>query len=766
MKKTTCLLGLFILLGFTSAFSQIITGKVTDDSKQSIPYANVMLYSLPDSVFVAGTVTDEQGHFTLKNNTGKAGLLKASFVGYTTSWINAANDVPIILKPAGTELKQVVVTAPQKVFKSENGAIVANVKNTVLATLPSASEVIAQMPFVTQEDGAFTIFGKGSPTMYINNRLVRNQDELNRLSPKDIKNIKVITMPGAEYDASVKSVIRITTERTLGEGISGSFYTMQGYSNVYSGRQNLQLNYRKEAWDIFGSLGWVHQKRKANTNINQYIDLKDSIISQKNDAHEKMNGKVFNPELGFNFNPNSKISAGIKYNGTFVSPSSSLNIDLESKSPSVIQKVKEAALFSGNDYSHIVNGYFDGDLSSKLRLNVSADFLKSKDETDQNTYEMAVSVDTILSIGIQKNKLYAIKDIFTYHSGHESFCFGTEYSYTDVKQSYTINQPALGISNSNTRLKQNRGAIFASFQKQFFERYTLNAGLRYEHVDFNYYNNGIQVEEQSKKYNELFPNLSLSYADKQLNINASYERKINYPAYSQLRSNVQYDSPFTYEGGNPNLAPSFSNAFTWMTGWKRWQLMASYTRNKNEIQKLFSQYEDRPIILLRHQNVPTSENMGISLSFNSSIHFWNPRLEVSVYNQWLHLDNSENQYNHAHWEGKWNNTLRFKNDFIVRANLLYATSGNYGIVYLEKRWSTDLSVSKELLKRQLSLLAGVKDIFNTSAAKWNMVYQNIGMNYQSDYHPRQFYISLSYRFNPTRDKYKGQQATDEVERLK
>jgi hypothetical protein len=49
---------------------------------------------------------------------------------------------------------------------------------------------------------------------------MQDQMELQRLQPSDIKNIEVISNPGARYDASVKSVIRITTKKPQGEGFS------------------------------------------------------------------------------------------------------------------------------------------------------------------------------------------------------------------------------------------------------------------------------------------------------------------------------------------------------------------------------------------------------------------------------------------------------------------------------------------------------------------------------------------------------------------
>ena len=50
-----------------ATFAQTFTGKVVDEKNQPLPYANVVLLSLPDSTFVAGTVSDESGAFSLRS---------------------------------------------------------------------------------------------------------------------------------------------------------------------------------------------------------------------------------------------------------------------------------------------------------------------------------------------------------------------------------------------------------------------------------------------------------------------------------------------------------------------------------------------------------------------------------------------------------------------------------------------------------------------------------------------------------------------------
>lgn len=62
-KQILCLLCSLVCACGLSA--QTITGKLTDEQNQPLPYANVVILSLPDSAFVNGTVSAEDGSFSL-----------------------------------------------------------------------------------------------------------------------------------------------------------------------------------------------------------------------------------------------------------------------------------------------------------------------------------------------------------------------------------------------------------------------------------------------------------------------------------------------------------------------------------------------------------------------------------------------------------------------------------------------------------------------------------------------------------------------------
>ena len=70
---------------------------------------------------------------------------------------------------------------------------------------------------------------------------------MKRLRSHDIRDVEVITNPGAAYDASVAAVVRIKTRRQQGEGLSGKM-DLNDSQALANGNNNLSssvnMNYR------------------------------------------------------------------------------------------------------------------------------------------------------------------------------------------------------------------------------------------------------------------------------------------------------------------------------------------------------------------------------------------------------------------------------------------------------------------------------------------------------------------------------------------
>jgi tonB-dependent receptor plug domain-containing protein len=212
-----------LLIGTLAAacatYAQQLTGRVVDTQNQSIEFANVALYVLPDSVLVTGTITDAHGDFTIERGVTKRALLKISFVGYETQTVEARPGVTVTLKPESTQLAEVTVRANRPAIRLKNDALVASVQGSMLSQAGTANDVLRRLPSLTVDSkGNISVFGKGEAKIYINRREVRDLSELDQLNSADIRDVKIIRNPGAGYDASVKAVIRINTVRNAGDG--------------------------------------------------------------------------------------------------------------------------------------------------------------------------------------------------------------------------------------------------------------------------------------------------------------------------------------------------------------------------------------------------------------------------------------------------------------------------------------------------------------------------------------------------------------------
>lgn len=162
-------------------------------------------------------------------------MVKLTSVGYAPQLFDAAAVHPqdtIAMTPMSFALGEIVVRSNLPTTAIKGDALVTNVENSILSQAGTANDVLTQVPMVLGRDGNYEVFGKGVPVIYINGRMVHDTNELSQLNSADIRSVEVITNPGAKYDASVTSVIRIRTKRPQGDGFSGTLRTQMGFSAI------------------------------------------------------------------------------------------------------------------------------------------------------------------------------------------------------------------------------------------------------------------------------------------------------------------------------------------------------------------------------------------------------------------------------------------------------------------------------------------------------------------------------------------------------
>jgi hypothetical protein len=203
------------------AGDSMIEAGIIDESGNAAEYANITLLSPIDSTIVGHGVSNENGSFVIPCNSRKV-LARITYVGYKTiSRIYSNPEMGIIkLQPETMIIKGVVVKGDRPQYKMSPGGVEVAVEHTLLSKMANTFDVLNLLPRVSVNGQKISVFGKGTPIVYINNKRVNDNNEIVNITPDNIKSISVITSPGAEYSATVQSVIRIKTIKKQINGIS------------------------------------------------------------------------------------------------------------------------------------------------------------------------------------------------------------------------------------------------------------------------------------------------------------------------------------------------------------------------------------------------------------------------------------------------------------------------------------------------------------------------------------------------------------------
>ena len=451
--RITALMAVMMMALSAVAKTPDVNGKVVDENGEPMPFVNVVMLSMPDSAYVQGGITDEQGAFNL-TSLQNGGLVKISYIGYQTLYINSsAVDLgTIILQPEATLLGEVVVVSKLPKTRVKGDAMRTTIEGTILEKAGTVADALARVPSLEAErDGGVKVLGRGDAEVYINGRKVQDMSELSRLHSDQIEHVDVIQNPGARYAASTKAVVRIQLKKAQGEGFSFQDNLNGMYQYGYTIANNLDMNYRTGGLDLTASF-WAgrygHTKQLQDNELIYYVgpDHVKSATTQEG----KNIWKGWSPQLQVNymFNENHSLGAFYKYDrhpGTDFSDmfytDNYVNGILTEHSESDIRQ-------SDTFKKHIFNAYYNGKIG-KLGIDFNVDGLFDKTETPGSTVETATaatgetsqrSIESNTSSG---NDFWATKLIFTYPVWKGNLSLGGEYSHNHRTDAYSSPLPML-----------------------------------------------------------------------------------------------------------------------------------------------------------------------------------------------------------------------------------------------------------------------------------------------------------------------------------
>lgn len=746
-----------------ACIAQSITGKIVDEQGNAIQFANVAMLQSKDSVFVKGVVSDENGSFIL-NTPHQNGIVKVTCIGYRTVFLNVTDDNlgVIVLKEESMTLGDVIVKSSLPKSKLKNGAVITTVAGSILEKTGNIYNLLDRIPNVTTQNGKINIFGIGEPVIYINGKKVRDNTELDRLNPDEISTVEVKQNPGAQYASNVKAVIRINTKKRTKDGFGFETRTFgkNDENSRIGGYEQLNINYQKKGLETFTVLKIKDAESSIKQDLvqNTYVD---NVWHQRNDIKGSIRNRQLYCGLGVNYqiSNNSFIGASFNFNRMFNKAVSNIATTIykdyafTEESASDIAKPGNMSLASSNVYYMGKIGIVD--------ININTDWLWDKDFSKVNTLERyqeyggdwqdkAVHTKTNT-----KNELFASKLTLTLPFWKGQLSFGGEYSNTNRNSSYDV-QPMGLLDKQDNRIKEGMASVFCDYTRKFGQLRVL-AGIRYENTDFNYYEEGKRIPEQSKRYGNLLPSLSLSLPVGKTQMQLSYGATIKRPSYYDMRSGIGYDNRYTYESGNPFLVSEISRNINYMVSYKWLMAEGIYTHVSDPIVMLTQSYKDNPnIALIQNVNWKPYNRIGASLSASPKFGIWHPSLRFHFFKQWFDMETHG-----GHGLDNPKITVRFDNTidtkFCTISLLLTAqTKGDDETSYMYRNYfSSNLSIYKSFLKGKMVVFFYANDLLGTGNMHSKMYSGSMREIIHHDYSISEYSLTIRYRFNVAKKKYKG-----------
>ncbi len=666
---------------------------------------------------------------------------------------------PDVQRPDTLTLQEVVVKASQPASRLTSDGIVTAVEGTPLQGVGTLDDILGFMPGITRSDGHIEVVGKGMPVIYINGRRVYDYAELQQISSDKVKDVTVITNPGAKYANTANAVIRIRTLRNYGDGFALENRAVAGVCNYLYAKDILGLNYRDNGFDLFATLEYDYSKSRGSSKITQ-SDYNSSVVrSEYNQLSNNERRQSYSAKIGFNkvFGADHSFGLYYQFGGTPVRKFTDFDTQYDYGSLSIAsensQKVKNDAA------SHLIDGYYSGKWGG-FSSDISFDILWRNQAIDLFSKGIggAASDASFHTRDMPHGRMIAGKIDMGHPVGYGSIDFGAEYINSRRTDIFSSDHPL--IADGDNKLVENNIGVYIGTSQQF-GNLSLNAGLRYEHIDSEYFNYDGQAYSQRHLYNEFLPSVTLMMPWSMSIWQLQYARRYKRPLYSQLNSTVVYSTPYTFESGNPLLKSSYTDVVDLNFMWSWLTAMLSYRHVKDDIVDVVTSYAGSPdITLLTKGNSPDPRHelqalVQVQPGLIGGV--WYPLAAAGVISQFYDISfcGQPMHMNNPMGIVKWMNIFMLPQDWRIGLDLSWRSEGDTANVHVGQVWQTDFNISKSFGQHwDLKLVAN--DLLNTSATqKFNIYSGNRLISMSRHQSMRNIELNITYRFNMPKTKYKG-----------
>jgi hypothetical protein len=666
-------------------------------------------------------------------------------------------------EPNQVVLNEVIITASVPLFVRKNNTLVVNVKNTPLSSVGTAIDVIRRIPGVSIQEDEITVFSKGSPIIYINNRKLYDQTELQRLQSTDIATIELITDPGAKYDAEGRAVLLIKTRKNEENGWAVKVSERLRKRKSFDDTEDIGLSYTQDHLSLFASFN--HSINKTNwITQSDYTVYSDTLWQQMMDMPQNHKDLTNQLTFGMDWSITSKHAVGWQYQHRMESEQihsgGKQHISANHKDYDKISTVFDADY---KPYMSLLNAFYIGNYSKSFDLRFDMDYMNTENKTVQQIREISSIENRNVNIESQSTiRLYAGKLTMTCHLGEKNHIeFGGEQN--QINSSGFLINPEQYVKNSIYTNDETKTAGFVSYNGQW-GKLQIQLGIRYDFMHVKSTEDSIRQVKIDRTYQGFYPNMSLSQAVGNTQMGLTVSRKIQRPAFDLLSDNDYYINRFLYEKGNPYLQPADIYQVDYLLKYKILDLKVGYVYTHNPIGfTIESKTDNSSQTFMTHINYSKQQELNALLTTNLKHKTWQSHITIGVNQPFFTLNylGEQQKRNQVSFSLDMVNELRFPKDYIFSLNFSFHSKYHYYITEYKENKKLDIGLRKYFFDKKLLVNLQANDLFDWINSQSTVQVNNVSYIKTSKYETRSLVLTLSYLFNNYKKKYRGENAAEE-----
>ncbi len=565
-----------------------------------------------------------------------------------------------VLAQKENQLQEITVIASRTTNNAEG--YVTNLRGTDIAKGKPAVNVLPFLPNISHENGNFKINGLAVSEIYVDGVKLSDISELDNIPGEMIEKVQVQYIAGADQNAALSGGnIKITLRHPPEGGYYGSITAnADWYRSCGLGNEGLggMFSYRYKNLSVYNNLDVGTSKFEENAEQWQTgLDLQTIWT-------ETTKSKGF--DVRNRFSLTQQFNSGIQLGGRYliaVSRPRPTSFSMSDNISSAIEKRTNTVTQEG-----VLK--FSLPLNHKGALmELTTDYFNrhSNEDTDY------VLEDDIVGATYDRNNLnmWKLKADFLYpHSNRISWKFGSSVQLisSTFTPTSTLENDRFSVSDIPTKTTGFTPVVYTAAQGMFWKiRYS--AGINWQLNRIGYEDREAGAKSHNTQW-AINPTIQIMMPfgprmDHALTLN--YKRSLSNIPYSAISSVINWDDPYNYTVGNPDLkAQSLDMAMAVLSLFKnKINITALYAHAHDQIYWQTFQSEDNPdVFYTKPVNISGQGAWGFGAAWiEAPLKWWkfklSGRVEITLENTTLeNIHYSKIQFKEYFY---FNNNFRFKN---------------------------------------------------------------------------------------------------------